>query len=527
VLSNATGSELNIYIGSNDGHIYCYQASAGTATTVLSAHESTVCALNGLASSGILVSGSWDKSAIIWQGHVKKGKLEGHQAAVWSVSVFSEQCILTGSADKSIKVWHWNSSDGSVRCTATLDRHTDCVRDLKRVNDSQFLSCANDATIILWNLSGEVLGTYYGHENYIYSVVPLIGSTIDDPRFASCSEDKTLRIWRNGQAEQTIRLPAPTLWCVDQLTNGDLIVGASNGKVYVYTQNKAAMASAEERKQLEEELAKMALPMAELGDLDVKKLPGKDALHQPGDKDGKTKLIRDGDSIQAYQWNAAKFEWQKIGDVVGAANSNNDPSQKKEFEGKLYDFVFTVDIEDGAPPLRLPYNLDENPWQVAQEFIQRNELSAGYLDQVANFIVTNSQTTAHLNAPSGSTTGGANLDPLTGGSSYSTSKASSSGATATYKAQLNPEHNDYYPVTKYFLFETLNVEGVVKKIKEFRGKISADNYQLQDSHIASLVQLANKSVPPSQEHYEILKSLLTWPEGTFDAVQTLQFSKFN
>lgn len=49
-----------------------------------------------------------------------------------------------------------------------------------------------------------------------------------------------------------------------------------------------------------------------------------------------------------------------------------------------------MDIEDGKPPLKLPYNRDQDPWFVAQEFIYKNNLPQSYLDQVANFIVTNS-----------------------------------------------------------------------------------------------------------------------------------------
>uniref|UniRef100_A0A1I8FD82 UPF0020 domain-containing protein n=1 Tax=Macrostomum lignano TaxID=282301 RepID=A0A1I8FD82_9PLAT len=32
------------------------------------------------------------------------------------------------------------------------------------------------------------------------------------------------------------------------------------------------------------------------------------------------------------------------------------------FEGQDYDFVFTVDVEEGKPPLKLPYNRTEDPW---------------------------------------------------------------------------------------------------------------------------------------------------------------------
>lgn len=33
-------------------------------------------------------------------------------------------------------------------------------------------------------------------------------------------------------------------------------------------------------------------------------------------------------------------------------------SRKQLYEGKEYDYVFDVDIQDGVPPLKLPYNVN-------------------------------------------------------------------------------------------------------------------------------------------------------------------------
>jgi len=103
-----------------------------------------------------------------------------------------------------------------------------------------------------------------------------------------------------------------------------------------------------------------------------------------------------------HQWEAEKNKWIKIGTVVDAVGS----SRKQLYEGKEYDYVFDVDIQDGAPALKLPYNASgivlframysadqknrkENPYQAAHQFLTRNELPLSYLDQVANFIEQN------------------------------------------------------------------------------------------------------------------------------------------
>lgn len=53
--------------------------------------------------------------------------------------------------------------------------------------------------------------------------------------------------------------------------------------------------------------------------------------------------------------------------------------------------MFDVDIEDGKPPLKLPYNLSENPYERARKFLGDNELPLTYLDNVVQFIEQNTK----------------------------------------------------------------------------------------------------------------------------------------
>lgn len=73
-----------------------------------------------------------------------------------------------------------------------------------------------------------------------------------------------------------------------------------------------------------------------------------------------------------------------------------------------YDYVFTIDVNEGGPSLKLPYNLSEDPWLTAHNFLQKNDLSPMFLDQVANFIIEN--TKGHVVGPAQPTDG----DPFTG-----------------------------------------------------------------------------------------------------------------
>ncbi|MCI24817.1 phospholipase A-2-activating protein, partial [Trifolium medium] len=68
--------------------------------------------------------------------------------------------------------------------------------------------------------------------------------------------------------------------------------------------------------------------------------------------DGQTKVVREGDNGVAYAWNMAEQKWDKIGEVVDGPEESNRPL----FDGVQYDYVFDVDIGDGMPIRKLPYN---------------------------------------------------------------------------------------------------------------------------------------------------------------------------
>jgi len=96
-------------------------------------------------------------------------------------------------------------------------------------------------------------------------------------------------------------------------------------------------------------------------------------------------MVRNGETVEAHVWSNATRAWNNVGTVVDAVGSN----RKQMFEGKEYDYVFDVDIQEGAPPLKLPYNASENPFEAARRFLEANELPISYLDTVGQFIVKN------------------------------------------------------------------------------------------------------------------------------------------
>uniref|UniRef100_A0A8D3DNM3 Phospholipase A-2-activating protein n=1 Tax=Scophthalmus maximus TaxID=52904 RepID=A0A8D3DNM3_SCOMX len=391
-----------IATGGHDNKICVFKLDQPQPLFTLEGHKDTVCALSS-GKFGTLLSGSWDTTAKVWLNEKCMMTLQGHTAAVWAVVILPEQgLMLTGSADKTIKLWK------AGRCERTYTGHEGYVRGLAVISNTEFFSCSNDSSIRRWHVTGECLQVYHSHTDYIYSLA--VFPNCQD--FVSTGEDRTLRIWRQGECSQTIRLPALSVWCCCILPNGDIAVGASDGVIRVFTQAEDRIASVEDLQAFEEELSKATIDpkTGTLGDIKLEDLPGREHLLEPGNRDGQTRLIKDGQKAEAYQWSVSDARWVKIGDVV--EGSNQQTSKSVMYEGKEYDFVFTIEVNEGGPSMKLPYNLSEDPWLTAHNFLQKNDLSPMFLDQVANFIIEN--TKGHVVGPAQPTV----ADPFTGSGRY-------------------------------------------------------------------------------------------------------------
>lgn len=84
------------------------------------------------------------------------------------------------------------------------------------------------------------------------------------------------------------------------------------------------------------------------------------------------------------------------------------------FSGREYDFVFDVDIQEGSVPLKLPYNLSDDPWFAAQKFIDDNDLSQYFLEEICTFIMNNTKEARKNYVPEPQSSEGSVADPLTG-----------------------------------------------------------------------------------------------------------------
>ncbi|KAK6640097.1 hypothetical protein RUM43_008374 [Polyplax serrata] len=502
-----------IVTGSNDKAIRLFDVTQTDPITVLNDHTSTVCKIVGGIQEDTILSSSWDQTAKLWDLVSCKviAIFSGHEAAVWSAIQLPCGTVVTGAADRKIKIWMKNGT-----CRNTLNGHTDCIRDLAIHSAKEILSCSNDATVRHWNVeTGQCLNIFYGHGHFVYSIFH-----IDSTTFLTSSEDHTIKLWKNGEVTETICVPANSIWSVTAMPNGDIVAGSSDGVIRVFSADVTRHADQEELAAYEEQISKLeAKSVQQLGGAKFSELPGKDALLEKGTTDGQTKLIRVENEVLAYSWAAAESKWNLIGNVTGCVPESEEG--KPKYKGKAYDYVFSVDIEPGKPLLKLPYNKTDDPWVAAQKFIHENELSQHFLDEVANFIIKNTNFGDEQIKSNSSEF----VDPFTGGARYipgvnsdrSCAKAiSETLAPGVSKNQSGKENlfgsSCYFPQREYLRFDQANVNLIYEKLSEFNKRDGNGQGVVGDTQIRNLIKTCEFGAHCTAEDLETLEGLLEWPD---------------
>jgi phospholipase A-2-activating protein len=241
-------------------------------------------------------------------------------------------------------------------------------------------------------------------------------------------------------------------------TTGDIASGASDNTIRIFSRSPDRLADETTLKEYDELVQSSQIPKQALGGGSRSDYPGPEFLQQKsGTKDGQTQVVKEKDGrAYAYQWSIQGNTWVKVGEVVDSAGN----AQKVSYNGKDYDYVFDVDIKEGEPPLKLPYNANQSPWQASYDFLAANELPQSYLEQVANFITQNAQGAALEPQPSGP-------EPW--------------GSEARYRPESQPRPpptpapvRKVLPQKDYLSISTGNHNMILKKMKEFSSQLHAE-----------------------------------------------------
>ncbi|KAK6292114.1 hypothetical protein J4Q44_G00378990 [Coregonus suidteri] len=187
--------------------------------------------------------------------------------------------------------------------------------------------------------------------------------------------------------------------------------------------------------------------------------------------------------------------------------------------------------------------MKDDPWLTAHNFLQKNELSPMFLDQVANFIIENTKGHTLGAAPPSAAdpfTGsgryipgaadnraGFGADPFTGTGRYipgsgtptawQTPSLVSEGAYSS-TASRQTSTNIYFPKTDGVTFEQANATQKMAKLKELNSGAPGE-YRMSEEVLGSLEKLPvsvcdpHASEQPTTEQISLLWKTSHWPEG--------------
>ena len=147
-------------------------ASAAALLASASEHKSSALVSSALLfSQHHIVSGSYDKSVRVWDAlsGVELKVLNGHTEGVWSVAFSSDGThIVSGSDDRSVKVW--DALSGVE--LKVLNGHTDIVWSVAFSSDgAHIVSGSYDGSVRVWDIVNynDLLWTYDSEKSYIMS----------------------------------------------------------------------------------------------------------------------------------------------------------------------------------------------------------------------------------------------------------------------------------------------------------------------------------------------------------------------
>eukprot|EP00177_Eucheuma_denticulatum_P007050 GFKZ01012830.1.p1 GENE.GFKZ01012830.1~~GFKZ01012830.1.p1 ORF type:complete len:860 (+),score=128.80 GFKZ01012830.1:155-2581(+) len=416
---------------SADKTLRIWDTNTGQCINILKGHQASVCAVANM-SEGRVASASWDGTVRVWnvEKAVCDAVLGGHDGAVWGVASFPDGRIVTAGADKTVRIWNHSHTESAVLSGV----HTDVIRAVVVGVKGGFVTVANDSTMVHWEdrgtgfMEGKKLMDLHD-ASYIYSL-DAAQLNVGTWTLVSGGEDNAVRVVEmdfNDVTQmacvQTIMHPG-TVWSACLCPGGDLVSACSDGVARVFTKDPEVMADPDVVAAFEKSVAERQVNTKVIGGVDVNKLPEAEAaLAVPGKKDGENKIVKTaGGAAEVYMWSAAEARWSKVGEVVdnpsGVAGAGGG-----SIDGKTYDFVFEVEVGEGGRKEKLGFNRGENPYLAAQRFIDDNELSQEFLDQIAQFIEQQVPKDALVSQNSAAS------DPLTGGSRYVPSGGSGSGRT--------------------------------------------------------------------------------------------------
>lgn len=166
--------------------------------------------------SGLIYISSDDQTvkAFDFNGRLVK-KFIGHTGGVWTFDILDNGRLVTGSTDKTCKIWDFASES----VIDTLKCHRSTVRVLKQYNN-YIITGSRDHTIGVWNTSGNLLYKLEGHMQSVRSL------DISGYYLVTGSYDGCCKLWdyKKGKYIKNIQKHDKRVYCV-KIYNGYVASG--------------------------------------------------------------------------------------------------------------------------------------------------------------------------------------------------------------------------------------------------------------------------------------------------------------
>ncbi|BAY25848.1 protein kinase [Calothrix sp. NIES-2100] len=192
----------------------------------LDGHNGQIYALAVSGDSQTLISGSADKTIKVWNlptGDVKT-TISLNSDAITSLAISRDsKTLFSGSKDGNIKIW--NLPTGTLK--TTLPKIEDSVSYIALSPDEQTLVSGGDNKIKIWNLlTGKLKNTLTGHTKSVMAVA----ISPDGKTLVSGSEDNNIKIWDlpTGQLKNTLTGHTKSVMSVVISPDGETLASGSS-----------------------------------------------------------------------------------------------------------------------------------------------------------------------------------------------------------------------------------------------------------------------------------------------------------
>ncbi|CAO3608685.1 unnamed protein product [Cunninghamella blakesleeana] len=210
-------------------------------------HDHSVSSVCFLPSGDKIVSASRDKTIKIWDvasGYCEK-TLTGHLEWVRSVKPSEDgRFLITASNDQTARLWDIQGNESKMEFRghdhvvewaifAPINSYP-AIQELvgieSRTKDQPvagqyIITGSRDKTIKLWDVSGQLLHTFVGHDNWVRGLVVHPSGKY----LLSASDDKTIKIWdlKTGRCMKTLEAHSHFVTCISYCHTSPVVATGS------------------------------------------------------------------------------------------------------------------------------------------------------------------------------------------------------------------------------------------------------------------------------------------------------------